>query len=142
MGESGLEKCVDIFKKILKPLNFIGGLGTVAVAVFYLLVVPFTFRSMLNLFFTGTLGVLLVAGDFNLETINQNCKFLTTFIGRGLYNVFVGAWIYGLHALFVDDGIQALFSLVSFIVYLVSVNYNVFIILFLRSSRTQTDLVF
>ena len=82
---------------LLRPFNFVGGIGTLIVAVFVLLFVGITFRSLLCLYFTGLVGILMLAREFNLTIINQNCKFLVTFLGRGFFDLFVGGWVYSLH---------------------------------------------
>mmetsp|Transcript_56239 Transcript_56239/g.64518 ORF Transcript_56239/g.64518 Transcript_56239/m.64518 type:complete len:146 (+) Transcript_56239:38-475(+) len=93
-------KPVRIMTSILRPLNFIGGIGAIAVAVLFLFTHIDPFYTILNLLFTGLLGMLLLAGEFNLSLINDNCKFLVTYLGRGHFNLFVGGWVFGLHPIF------------------------------------------
>lgn len=100
MQAAGNSRFVEIMSKILRPLNFLGGIGAIVVGFLVLLVGGATFRTLLNLVFTTVLGVLLLAGEFNLNVVNENCKFLATFLGRGFYDIFVGGWIFGLHSYF------------------------------------------
>ena len=116
-------KFVLYMSKLLRPLNFIGGVGTIATAVFVLMFQGLTFRPFLNLFFTSLLGVLLLAGEFNWKVINDNCKFLITLLGRVLYDLFVGGWVYSLHSFFVPNSesyTDELAYLVSYVVYIVN----------------------
>lgn len=115
-------KVVYYMSQALRPLNFVGGAGTIATAFFVLIFVGIDFRSLLNLYFTALLGVLLLAGEFNLTVINENCKFLVTLLGRGCYDIFVGGWVYSLSNYFVarsDSLIDELSYLTAYCVYLV-----------------------
>lgn len=94
-------KPVQILTNFLRPLNQIGGMGAIGVAVCFFIVAVYPwFYGLLNLFFTATLGLLLLAGEFNIAAINNNCKFLVTYIGRGFFNIFVGSWVFGMHPVF------------------------------------------
>ena len=121
---------VDLMSKVLRPLNFVGGVGTIATAVFVLLYVGFNFQQVLNLYFTSLLGLLLLAGDLNLRPINENCKFLITLLGRGLYDIFVGGWVYSLRAVYVpndpDRSFDNIIALITYVVYLVTYHTSVF----------------
>ena len=62
---TAVEQIVAFMTKIMRPLNFILGLATVANAVFIILFGPeIGFRVILNVIFTGFLGALLLAGEF------------------------------------------------------------------------------
>ena len=113
---------VRIISSILRPLNALGGLGAIAVSVFLLFTKVNVFYSLLNLFFVGTLGILLLAGEFNLDIINNNCKFLVTFLGRGLFNIFVGSWVFGLHPVINTDtaATSGIADIIALAVYIVS----------------------
>mmetsp|Transcript_19957 Transcript_19957/g.22961 ORF Transcript_19957/g.22961 Transcript_19957/m.22961 type:complete len:155 (+) Transcript_19957:60-524(+) len=114
-------KFVHYMLMIIRPCNFIGGVGTIATAVFYLLFVGINFVSILNLYFTALLGVLLLAGELNLTVINENCKFLITLLGRGFFDVFVGGWVYSLNFYFYAISgslIDELSYFVSYVTYL------------------------
>ena len=121
-GNLKQNRCVIIMSGLLRPLNFIGGIGTLIVAVFVLLLVGVTFRSLLCLYFTGLVGILMLAREFNLTIINQNCKFLVTFLGRGFFDLFVGGWVYSLHINYFSvstDALVGIAGLISLVVYLV-----------------------
>ncbi len=122
MPEFEQSKGVHFMSRLLRPFNFIGGIGTLIIAFFVVILAGANFRTLLNLYFTGLLGVLLLAGEFNLTVINQNCKFLVAFLGRGFFDVFVGGWVYSLHYYFADstDALVAFAALISFVVYIVS----------------------
>lgn len=78
-------------KIYVKPFNYICGLlciGCAALALFgayryniYTQLVPFYFA-----FF----GLMMIASDLNLSVIVDKCAFLDIYIGRGLFNIFVG----------------------------------------------------
>lgn len=122
MGDFEQNKCVQIMSLVLRPLNFISGVGAIAVGVLVLLDWGITLRTLLNLAVTTTFGLILLAGEFNLTVINENCKFMTTFFGRGMYNVFIGGWVYSLHHYFLGRPhfISDAGEVCSFIVYMVS----------------------
>eukprot|EP00331_Platyophrya_macrostoma_P030260 CAMPEP_0176441380 /NCGR_PEP_ID=MMETSP0127-20121128/21160_1 /TAXON_ID=938130 /ORGANISM="Platyophrya macrostoma, Strain WH" /LENGTH=135 /DNA_ID=CAMNT_0017826141 /DNA_START=60 /DNA_END=467 /DNA_ORIENTATION=+ len=108
--------------KILRPLNMIAGIGTIAVGVLYILAFhqANTFRGILYVIFTSSLGLLLLAGDLNLSAIKNHCKFLITYIGRGFFNIFVGGWVFGAYGIFnLAQGhltdVGAIVSLVTYI---------------------------
>lgn len=123
-------KFVQFMSRILRPLNFLGGIGTITVALMLFFIVHHElFRNTLNLMFTGLLGLLLLAGEFNIGSINRNCKFLITYLGRGLFDIFVGGWVYNLHIGFSNSGsINKLGSFTSLIVYIVNYNFLFFAI--------------
>lgn len=81
-------------KIYVKPFNYICGLACIgcgALALFggyrynlYTYAVPFYFA-----FF----GLIMIASDLNIQVIIQNCNFLDVYLGRGLFNVFVGSQV-------------------------------------------------
>lgn len=81
-------------KIYVKPFNYVCGLACIgcgALALFggykynlYSYVVPFYFA-----FF----GLMMIASDLNIRLIIDRCNFLDVYIGRGLFNVFVGSQI-------------------------------------------------
>lgn len=135
-------KFVQVMSSILRPLNFIGGVGTIAAGVIVIMFQGITFRTLLNLYFTSLLGVLLMAGEWNLNVINTNCKFLVTLLGRGFFDIFVGGWVYSQSYLFTpnpDSFFDELATLGTFIVYVVR---NPFFFLFFPSHNSISSLIF
>lgn len=104
-----IAKFISIMTNIMRPMNFMLGCAVCVVGVLLFITKLFSatafsfavFRVMLNMIFTCFLGLLLLAGDIpRLTFIHDNCKFLIIYMGRGLFNIFVGGWIFGLHHVF------------------------------------------
>lgn len=115
---------LDNLGKFLTPINFaFGGLtilcGHWSIRLgFSLIEFAFFsgfFRLVLAAFFTYFLGLLLIAGDIpQFAFMQQHCKFLTMTLGRGVFNIFTGAWVYSLMA--TGTGFQAVLGWIDFVV--------------------------
>lgn len=120
----GDNKFVRAMNTLLKPCNFIAGLGVIATGVIFLLALkPEMFKGILYVVFTTSLGLLLLAGDLNLKTINENCKFLVTYVGRGLFNLFVAGWVFGAYrvlSLYKSGGLVNIGDITSLVTYIVT----------------------
>jgi len=84
-------------KIYVKPVNYACGLGCIAIGVFYALIVatahvPNLYSYFAPLYFVA-FGVIMISADLGLKTIVENCNFLDIYVGRGLFNVFVGSQI-------------------------------------------------
>ena len=129
MSEFEENPCVRITCRLLRSLNFISGIGVLSVGLLVLLDVGFTFRTILNLIVTSVFGILLLAGEFNLTTLNENCKFLATFAGRSMYDFLIGGWVFSLRSFFLGrpNAMSEMGNVLSLITYLViSSLYNPF----------------
>ena len=92
---------IDVMKKVMRPLNVVLGISTIALPIW--IIFPLSgptvevwamFKLVLHAIFTGFLGLLLLAGEIRqLTFIQENCKFLIIFMGRGLYNIFCGRMV-------------------------------------------------
>ena len=95
-------KVFDWVTKFMRPLNFTFGALTIACGV-YNFILSFesdfgtVLRCCLSCIFTVILGLLLLVGEIpRLAIVKENCKFLILFLGRGLFDIFVGGWVYSL----------------------------------------------
>ena len=130
-----LTKITDVTLQFLRPLNFVFGGLTIFCGVYNLilsfdLTFGFVFRSLLSMVFTSFLGLLILAGDIpRLGFIQHSCRFLLMTMGRGIFNIFVGAWVYSL-------GLMRLFTFPSIMCWVT------FIVIYLMSLRQHSNRFF
>ena len=82
-------------KIYVKPLNYLGGLACIAVGVLAYIASDMShgiYAKIIPAFFI-LFGIIMIASDLNIQVIIRNCNFLDVYMGRGLFNIFVGSQI-------------------------------------------------
>lgn len=128
--EATLTKVMDFVTKFMRPLNFIFGGATIAWGVINLLY-SFSFgfdiilRAALSCAFTCILGLLLLVGEIpRLGFVKDQCKFLIICLGRGLFDIFIGGWIYSLPFIRGQGSIIEILFVITWIVTAISFFVN------------------
>ena len=78
-------------KIYVKPFNYLCGLAVIGcggVALFG--AYRYNLYTQLVPFYFAIFGIMMIASDLNIRLIIEKCNFLDQYIGRGLFNVFVG----------------------------------------------------
>ena len=78
-------------KIYVKPFNYICGLlciGCGGLALFG--AYRYNIYTHLVPFYYAFFGLMMIASDLNISLIVDKCAFLDVYIGRGLFNIFVG----------------------------------------------------
>merc|ERR1719265_340955 len=79
------------FRKVIKIFNVVFGFGLIAAGVLQFFLSWLNFAAFLYAFYVITFGIIMLAGDFEIEVILVNMAFLGNFFGRGLFNLYTGA---------------------------------------------------
>jgi hypothetical protein len=81
-------------KIYVKPFNYLCGIACIGCGALCLLGGPdINIYSWFAPFYFAIFGIMMIASDLNIELIIQNCNFLDRYMGRGLFNIFVGSQI-------------------------------------------------
>lgn len=81
-------------KIYVKPFNYICGLACIGCGVLALFGgYKYNIYTQLAPFYIAIFGLMMIGSDLNIRLIIEKCNFLDVYIGRGLFNIFVGAQV-------------------------------------------------
>jgi len=81
-------------KIYVKPFNYLCGLAVIGCGALALFgAYRYNLYTHLVPFYFAIFGIMMIASDLNIRLIIEKCNFLDIYIGRGLFNIFVGSQI-------------------------------------------------
>ena len=81
-------------KIYVKPFNYICGLACIGCGVLALLGgYRYNLYTYCVPFYFAFFGLIMIASDLNIHLIVESCNFLDIYMGRGLFNIFVGSQV-------------------------------------------------